>query len=119
MAAASDGGLGGELEYVSVWLPLVDVGAINGTLTLLPGNRDPQSPCPRCPPEVQCCCALAGEVTLAAAAGTGVAFSSRLWHRSGPNRSPDVRPVWYGQYSAVPLQTRSDGPLSLAIHCLE
>ena len=46
--------------------------------------------------------AVSGDV-LHVAPGSAVLFSSRLWHRSGPNTSVDSRRVFYVQYSPVAI----------------
>jgi len=54
-----------------------------------------------------------------AAPGDVVAFSSRLWHASGPNRSGQVRRVFYAQFSSRPLTdgSKDPSPISLAVPC--
>ena len=40
-------------------------------------------------------------------AGSVVAFSSRTFHRSGPNTTDRVRRVYLAQYSAEPIMNRA------------
>jgi len=63
--------------------------------------------------------AARGGVTITAAPGDVVAFSSRLWHASGPNRSGQVRRVFYAQFSSRPLTdgSKDPSPISLAVPC--
>ena len=111
-------------EYVSFWCPLDDCGApnTNGTLVVQPGFAEP--------PGSDADDAAGSDdgeqhdrgaegVTISAAAGDVCAFSSRLWHASGPNRSCAVRRVFYAQYSAQPLAdgSRDPNPISLAVPC--
>jgi ectoine hydroxylase-related dioxygenase (phytanoyl-CoA dioxygenase family) len=97
-----------HLPYLTCWIPLDDVDESNGTVYLLPFSRadtrtvaehhrddssndsvgyfgdDPGDP-------------------VVAKAGSVVAFSSTLFHRSGPNLSGRPRRVFIAQYSAEPI----------------
>jgi ectoine hydroxylase-related dioxygenase (phytanoyl-CoA dioxygenase family) len=81
--------------YLTCWIPLDDVSAANGTVNLLPYDRatndligyDGDDP---------------GE-TLTAPAGSIVAFSSTVLHRTGPNTTDRPRRAFIAQYSAEPL----------------
>ena len=94
--------------YLTCWIPLDDVTESNGTVHLLPYSRagtrhvvehhrdhetndmigysgpDPGEP-------------------LTAPAGSIAAFSSTLFHRTGPNTSGHPRRVYIAQYTAEPL----------------
>jgi ectoine hydroxylase-related dioxygenase (phytanoyl-CoA dioxygenase family) len=105
--------------YLSCWCPLDDVNEENGTIYVLPFSRaktrdvidhrleegsndlvgyfgdDPGDP-------------------IVVPAGSVVAFSSVLLHRSGPNRTDKPRRVFLAQYSAEPIM-RDDDP-KLPVH---
>jgi ectoine hydroxylase-related dioxygenase (phytanoyl-CoA dioxygenase family) len=106
--------------YLTCWIPLDDVDESNGTVYLLPFSRadtrtvaehhrddssndrigylgdDPGDP-------------------VVAKAGSVVAFSSTLFHRSGPNLSGEPRRVFIAQYSAEPiLDEEGNAPRHLA-----
>jgi ectoine hydroxylase-related dioxygenase (phytanoyl-CoA dioxygenase family) len=95
-------------RYLTCWIPLDDVTESNGTVHLLPysraGTRDVvehhrdhqtndligySGPDPGDP--------------LILPAGSIVAFSSTLLHRTGPNTSDQPRRVYIAQYTAEPL----------------
>ncbi|CAM9565730.1 unnamed protein product [Choristocarpus tenellus] len=98
--------------YVSVWLALDDCNRDNGCLEVYPHSlTHPQVEAPVSPGDddrVLC---------IPVRAGDAVAFTSNLWHRSGPNRRGSPRRAFYAQYSSQPIRaTPSDCyPLSLAI----
>jgi ectoine hydroxylase-related dioxygenase (phytanoyl-CoA dioxygenase family) len=95
-------------RYLTCWIPLDDVDEANGTVYLLPYSRagtrtvvehvrdhetndlvgyfgdDPGDP-------------------VVAPAGSVVAFSSTILHRSGPNTTDQIRRVYIAQYSAEPI----------------
>jgi ectoine hydroxylase-related dioxygenase (phytanoyl-CoA dioxygenase family) len=97
--------------YLTCWIPLDDVTESNGTVHLLPYSRagtrhvvehhhdhetndligytgpDPGDP-------------------LTVPAGSIAAFSSTLFHRTGPNTSDHPRRVYIAQYTAEPLLTQ-------------
>ena len=94
--------------YLTCWIPLDDVTESNGTVHLLPysraGTRDVvehhrdhetndmigySGPDPGDP--------------LTVPAGSIVAFSSTLFHRTGPNTSDHPRRVYIAQYTSEPL----------------
>ena len=91
-----------EGPYVSLWLALDDVDRENGCLRVrgdgAAGDADDEG------------------VPLVLRAGDVVAFSSRLWHRSGANTSARPRRAFYAQYSFDPI-TMGGAPLRLAILC--
>lgn len=108
--------------YFSVWAPLDDCGAHNGTLTVLPGFEACGT--------LRACAALQSlrakplqhatdssrGVALDVAAGGVCVFSSALWHASGSNRSDAPRRVFYAQYSVAAVLSSHDGtPLSFAV----
>ncbi len=96
--------------YISVWCPLDDCGAHNGTLVVKPGL---QAWVP--PPESASC---SEGVPVALAAGGVVAFSSELWHASGANGTDQPRRVLYAQYTREPLLSgsgRDRSPLAWAV----
>lgn len=104
-------------EYLSCWIALDDVDERNGTISVLPWSRagaDPRA--------VREHAREAGTndmvgydgddpgVPVAVPAGTLVAFSSRLLHRSGANLTRNLRRAWLVQYTAEPMH-RPDGTL--------
>ena len=54
---------------------------------------------------------------LAVQAGDCVAFSSRLWHRSGANQTTSPRRAFYAQFSSRPITVGGGAALRLAIPC--
>lgn len=125
-------------EYVSFWCPLDATSEANGTLVVRPRFEEPPSPPP--PPSTDRASRSAppadrsdptdetstydegtrgGGVAVDARPGDVVAFSSRLWHASGRNRSRRPRRVFYAQFSSQPLTdgSRDSTPISLAVPC--
>ena len=101
--------------YVSCWCALDDIGEENGTIYVLPYDRagtreriqhvkDPVS---------NDLVGYAGDDPgdpVVAPAGTIAVFSSTILHRSGPNRTNQMRRVYLAQYSAEPI-VNPDGSL--------
>lgn len=92
--------------YLTCWCPLDDATVENGTVRLLPFSAVPESR-ERVLPHVKQDGSndLVGwtgpeaGVTVEAAAGSVVAFSSRLLHATGSNRTSKMRRVYLAQYS--------------------
>ena len=101
--------------YLTCWIPLDDTTVENGTVFILPysrmGHRDVVTHTheegtndmvgytgddPGIPVEVK--------------AGTLVAFSSHMFHRSTPNTTEDMRRVYLLQYTAEPIYTPDGEP---------
>jgi ectoine hydroxylase-related dioxygenase (phytanoyl-CoA dioxygenase family) len=108
--------------YVSLWCPLDDIDATNGSLLLLPRDA-PQPPgAPWHEPADAACEAWLdgpGAAHLVRAdlrAGDVVAFGADVWHASEPNRSAAERRVYYAQYSVAPICS-GGSPLAVAVPC--
>lgn len=116
-----------NIEYYSLWCPLDDVDSRNGTLQVPEGTEihtvdlsvDDFEWTPTAPaveevistlpqsddgggsrggsPSTSAC--PSSSLSIAAAPGSAVVFSSLLWHCSGPNLSASPRRVIYAQYS--------------------
>jgi ectoine hydroxylase-related dioxygenase (phytanoyl-CoA dioxygenase family) len=106
-------------EYLSCWIALDDVDETNGTISVLPWTRagaDPRAVRPHAREEgTNDMVGYDGDdpgIPVKVPAGTLVAFSSRLLHRSGPNLSPRLRRAWLVQYTAEPLM-RPEGGLHI------
>jgi ectoine hydroxylase-related dioxygenase (phytanoyl-CoA dioxygenase family) len=107
--------------YLTCWCTLDDVSEANGTVYVLPHSRggtkntildheqeavthdligykgsDPGDP-------------------VIAPAGSIVAFSSYLFHRSGPNQSKAMRRIYLPQYAGEPIQRTSGGLWGMAV----
>ena len=101
--------------YLTCWIPLDDTSVENGTVFILPysrmGHRDVVDHTreegtndmvgytgddPGIPVEVK--------------AGTLVAFSSHMFHRSTPNTTDEMRRVYLLQYTAEPIYTPDGEP---------
>jgi ectoine hydroxylase-related dioxygenase (phytanoyl-CoA dioxygenase family) len=92
--------------YLTCWCPLDDATAENGTVRLLPFSAVPESRERVLPHAVQPgsndLVGWTGDeagVTVEVAAGSVVAFSSRLLHATGANRTPRMRRVYLAQYT--------------------
>jgi ectoine hydroxylase-related dioxygenase (phytanoyl-CoA dioxygenase family) len=92
--------------YLTLWCPLDDATVENGTVRLLPFSTVPESRDSVLPHAIQeGSNDLVGwtgpeeGVVVEAAAGSIVAFSSRLLHATGSNRTPRMRRVYLAQYS--------------------
>ena len=101
-----NGGPSDHLPYLTCWCPLDDATAENGTVRLIPFTANPASrdilPHER-QAETHDLVARADDAqmrTVEAAAGSIVAFSSRLLHSTGPNSSSRLRRVYLAQYTA-------------------
>ena len=98
-------------EYTSFWCPLDACSESNGTLVVQPGFVQPT--------DTDRSRDITPPLTVQAMPGDVVAFSSRLWHASGRNRTNASRRVFYAQYSTDPLVNGSKDrtPISLAVPC--
>jgi ectoine hydroxylase-related dioxygenase (phytanoyl-CoA dioxygenase family) len=106
-------------EYLSCWIALDDVDERNGTISVLPWTRagaDPRAV--RAHAKEDGTNDMVGYdgpdpgLPVVVPAGTVVAFSSRLLHRSGPNQTDRLRRAWLVQYTAEPMY-RPDGQLQI------
>ena len=102
--------------YLTCWCALDDMTEANGTVYVLPhdraGTRDKvllHEKDPRTHDLIGYTGDDPGEAAIVPA-GSIVAFSSYLFHRSGANTSDAMRRVYLLQYSAAPVR-RSDGSL--------
>jgi ectoine hydroxylase-related dioxygenase (phytanoyl-CoA dioxygenase family) len=94
--------------YLTCWIPLDDVDETNGTVHVLPfsraGSRDVVAHHP-----IEGTTELVGDVgddpgdAVTAPAGSVVAFSSTVFHRTGPNTTRRPRRVFIAQYSSEPI----------------
>lgn len=104
-------------EYLSCWIALDDVDERNGTISVLPWTRagaDPRAVRPHVKEDgTNDMVGYDGPdpgLPVVVAAGTLVAFSSRLLHRSGENQTDRLRRAWLVQYTAEPM-LKPDGQL--------
>lgn len=96
--------------YLTCWIPLDDVTLVNGTVSVLPysraGGRDVV---PHAREDgTNDLIGYVGDdpgIPLEVVAGTVVAFSSTLLHRSGPNTTDRRRRVYVAQFSSEPILT--------------
>jgi len=102
--------------YLTCWCTLDDVTEENGTVYVLPhsraGTRDTifdHEPQAKTNDLVGYTGDDPGDPVIAPA-GSIVAFSSYLFHRSGANTTPNMRRIYLGQYSATPI-LKPDGSL--------
>jgi phytanoyl-CoA hydroxylase len=87
-------------EYLSCWIALSDATTDNGCLWVLPGShRQGLIPHEDTPIGKQCYFGSNPGVAVQVKKGGLVIFSSMLVHRSGPNRSKDVRKSFLVQYT--------------------
>ena len=105
-----NGGPADHPPYLTCWCPLDDVSAANGTVRVLPFSRVPASRRAILPHERQAgtndligWTDDEGAVTIEVRAGTIVAFSSRLLHATGANRTSQLRRVYLAQYTPEPM----------------
>lgn len=98
----SNGGPADHLPYLTCWCPLDDATEENGTVRVIPGShRGGIRPHLRDEDSNDLAIATTDEgVTIAAKAGSVVAFSSLLLHATGANRSAAPRRVYLAQYTA-------------------
>lgn len=101
-----NGGPADHAPYLTCWCPLDDATVENGTVRVLPFSKAPQSRDTILPharqPGTNDLVGWPGEeagVTVEAPAGSVVAFSSRLLHATGANRSDRPRRVYLAQYT--------------------
>ena len=100
--------------YLSCWCALDDMSVENGTVYVLPYERAGMQP-----DELFDHTREAGSndkvgyrgedpgVPALVPAGSIVVFSSRTFHRSGPNSTDRIRRVYLAQYSAEPIMNRA------------
>jgi len=99
--------------YVTIWCTLDDVTVENGTVYILPyskaGTRKlvKHSEDPATHDKIGYKGEEAG-IPVLLPAGSVAAFSSLVFHRSGPNTSPNMRRVYLPQFSPEPI-LKSDG----------
>jgi ectoine hydroxylase-related dioxygenase (phytanoyl-CoA dioxygenase family) len=103
---ANYGGPPDHQPYLTCWCPLDDATVENGTVRLLPFSAAPQSREHILPHEKQPgsndLIGWSGPeegTVVEAAAGSIVAFSSRVLHATGSNRTSRMRRVYLAQYS--------------------
>lgn len=122
------GFLSPDETYVTLWCPLDDVTADNGTLVVNRSIELVQAPsraiqCDRPIKRAKLMEAAqpiysdtdgCGGLALEVDAGTLILFSSKLPHCSGPNRTQHLRRVFYAQYSPKPIGG-SEMPLCYAV----
>jgi ectoine hydroxylase-related dioxygenase (phytanoyl-CoA dioxygenase family) len=95
-------------RYLTCWIPLDDVDEANGTVHLLPYDRSgTRGAVPhRRDPETNDLVGYAGDDPgdcLTTPAGSIAAFSSTVFHRTGPNTTDHPRRVYIAQYTPEPL----------------
>lgn len=105
-----NGGPADHAPYLTCWCPLDDATVENGTVRVLPFDRAPQSRDAILPhdrqPGTNDLVGWPGEeagVTVEAPAGSVVAFSSRMLHATGANRTDRPRRVYLAQYTPEPM----------------
>jgi ectoine hydroxylase-related dioxygenase (phytanoyl-CoA dioxygenase family) len=101
-----NGGPPDHAPYLTCWCPLDDATVENGTVRVLPFSKAPASREAILPhdrqPGTNDLVGWPGEaegITLEVPAGSIVAFSSRLLHATGANRSTAARRVYLAQYT--------------------
>jgi ectoine hydroxylase-related dioxygenase (phytanoyl-CoA dioxygenase family) len=102
-----NGGPADHAPYLTCWCPLDDVTIENGTVRILPFTDIPESREQILPHERQPAtndlvgwAGNAPGVAVEVAAGSVVAFSSRLLHATGANLTAKMRRVYLAQYTA-------------------
>ena len=105
-----NGGPTDHKPYLTCWGPLDDATAANGTVRVLPFSKVPASRNGIVPHTRQAGTndlvgwdGDEGAVTVEAAAGSIVAFSSLLLHATGANTTSKMRRVYLAQYTAEPM----------------
>jgi ectoine hydroxylase-related dioxygenase (phytanoyl-CoA dioxygenase family) len=111
-----NGGPPDHPPYLTCWCPLDDATEANGTIRVLPFSEHPTSrdsivdhqrdPATN---DLTADPGGAGGVMVEAPAGSVVAFSSRLLHASGANRTNTLRRVYLAQYTPQPLLDSATG----------
>ncbi len=105
--------------YLSCWCALDDMSIENGTVFILPYTRDGRNSTDeiiehtvedRTNDKVGYKGADPGEPAIVPA-GSIVVFSSRTFHRSGPNMTDKYRRCYLAQYSAEPIMNRDGNAL--------
>ena len=101
-----NGGPADHAPYLTCWCPLDDATVENGTVRVLPFSRAPRSRdsilAHERQPGTNDLVGWPGEeagVTVEVPAGSVVAFSSRMLHATGANRSDRPRRVYLAQYT--------------------
>lgn len=104
--------------YLSCWCSLDDMTIENGTVYVLPYARAGMQPDDLFDHRVEDSSndkvGYHGDdpgVAALVPAGSVVAFSSRTFHRSGPNTTDRMRRVYLAQYSAEPIMNRAGDEL--------
>ncbi|MYC96364.1 MAG: phytanoyl-CoA dioxygenase family protein [Caldilineaceae bacterium SB0661_bin_32] len=99
--------------YLSCWCALDDMSIENGTVSVLPYSAIGMTPDDLYDHEIEAGSndkiGYQGEnpgVPALVPAGSIVVFSSRTFHRSGPNTTSRVRRCYLAQYSAEPIMNR-------------
>ena len=102
--------------YLTCWIPLDDVSEENGSVHLLPYSRSgirsyvKHIPDPRVNDRV-CYFGSDPGMSVTAAAGSIVVFSSVVIHSSGANRTDNLRRVYLAQYSGEVIMSKDgSGP---------
>ena len=107
--------------YLTCWVTLDDVNEDNGTVYILPHGRGGTSETIFDHTKEEGSNDLIGYKgddpgdPLIVPAGSIVAFSSYLFHRSGANTTPNMRRVYLPQYSHEPILRRDDSPWALTV----
>ncbi len=105
--------------YLSCWCALDDMSVENGTVYILPYARDGRNSSDeiidhsvddRSNDKVGYKGADPGDPAIVPA-GSIVVFSSRTFHRSGPNMTDDYRRCYLAQYSAEPIMNQDGSQL--------
>jgi ectoine hydroxylase-related dioxygenase (phytanoyl-CoA dioxygenase family) len=105
-------------QYLTLWIPLVDVDERNGCPWIAPGLHR-MGTLDHWVTEIglKCLDEVSGAVAVPAKAGDAVVFSSLTPHRTGPNLSNDVRKAYILQYAHDPsVATHRDGSQAAQNH---
>jgi ectoine hydroxylase-related dioxygenase (phytanoyl-CoA dioxygenase family) len=105
--------------YLSCWCPLDDVSEENGTVSILPYSRAGTRDWVRHRPEAGTndMVGYFGDdpgIQAQVPAGSVVAFSSTLFHRSGTNTTDKMRRVYLAQYARAPIAGADGNQFGLA-----
>ncbi len=103
--------------YLTCWIPLDDVTEENGSVYLLPYSRSGIRSYVKHmfePGGEDRVCYFGSDpgIPMTARAGSIVCFSSVVIHRSGPNRTDQLRRVFLAQYSPEVITKNDDSPPS-------